>query len=201
MGSLEIVHINEPFACAEYLAAMYESEAERVRHPGPRLSARDGGLWMQSRPVALTKLRVPGEVGWGKNGVEVVIECSGLFCSQAAASEHLRGGAKRVYVAGPSIDVPFVLRGVSQLQPRPPPVLCNGPRSVHCAGLLMKTLQESFGVEVASVSVMHAGAGERCVLARGWDGGGGLGELRWWLGEQMLAIEDFRWFTVWAEGK
>jgi len=169
--AIEIVHVNEPFAQPDYMACMYSCESDRADDRGPRFSTmRDANgkeaLLLESRPVTVTHAREPSGIPWGSSGAQYVIECSGLFTSRSAANGHLRGAVRKVFVAGTSKDVPALILGVNhQMAPlgayNGESLISNGPRAAHCAGCLLSTLHQTFGVEAASVTVLAAGAGGR----------------------------------------
>lgn len=165
--NIEIVHINEPFAEPEYMVFMYNSEAERANESGPRFAINQDmtselTLLSGSRSIRLTRLRDPSTIPWCSTDVEYVVECCSTLNAKSASNGHLQGGAKKVFIARHCGDVPIFIMGVNHQEATPSDtIISNGPRSAHCAGCLLSTLHQQFGVEVASLTILHASAGER----------------------------------------
>src|SRR3546814_4297345 len=59
-------------------------------------------LKVDGKKVKVLSERDPAKLPWGKLGVDVVLECTGIFATKEAASKHLEGGAKKVLVSAPA---------------------------------------------------------------------------------------------------
>src|SRR5437899_8949351 len=108
---LRVVAVNdlaEPGILAHLLR--HDSLAGRL---DAELSARDGALVAGGRTIRCTRSPQPAEIPW--SDVDVVLEATGRFTSYAAASGHLKAGARRGVVTSPSADAdPTVWYGVNQ---------------------------------------------------------------------------------------
>ncbi len=121
------------------------------------VSIRDGHLYSYGRQIPLTD--DTGDLPWGDLGVDTVIEATGRSLSRAELERHLERGARRVILCAPPLDPPdiTVVTGVNEgllsLHHR---IVSNGSCTAHCAGPVVKILQEAFGIRRAFLSPVHA---------------------------------------------
>jgi len=120
---------------------------------------RDGVLRCRGRETKVLSGREPGDVPWGDLGVDVVVEATARYRSRKEITRHLDAGAKRVILCVPPSDPPdiTIVIGVNDDQLRGEHrIVSNGSCTAHCAGPLLKVLHESFGVERALFTTVHA---------------------------------------------
>ena len=102
-AEVELVAINDPFGDADTMAFLLKHDSVGGTI-GNEIKAGPNGFSIDGREVKKLESREPGEIPWADNGVDVVIESTGLFTSREKAGEHLKGGAKRVVISAPAAD-------------------------------------------------------------------------------------------------
>ena len=102
-GQVELVAVNDPFGDAETMAFLlkHDSVGGTLKHD---VQNTDGGFTVDGKLIKKLEFRDPSEIPWAAEGVDVVIESTGLFTAREGAAGHLKGGAKRVIISAPSPD-------------------------------------------------------------------------------------------------
>jgi len=103
--------------------------------------------------------RDPAKLPWGELGVEVVLECTGLFTSKAKASAHLTAGAKKVVISAPGgddVDATIVF-GVNQhVLKATDTVISNASCTTNCLAPLAKVLHDNIGILAGVMTTIHS---------------------------------------------
>ncbi len=103
--------------------------------------------------------RNPAELPWGALGVDVVLECTGLFTSKERAGAHLKGGAKKVIISAPGgkdVDA-TVVYGVNHGSLKAShTVISNASCTTNCLAPMVKVLHEKFGVVQGLMTTVHS---------------------------------------------
>src|SRR5579863_965092 len=99
---LQIVALND-LGDAETNAHLtrHDSVHSRFRH---EVRVDGDALIVDGDRIAVLAERDPAKLPWGKLGVDMVFECTGLFTSKAKAAKHLEGGARKVLISAPGCD-------------------------------------------------------------------------------------------------
>jgi glyceraldehyde 3-phosphate dehydrogenase len=103
--------------------------------------------------------RDPSKLPWGELGVDVVMECTGLFTSKAKAAAHLTGGAKKVIISAPGGDDvdATVVYGVNHKVLKPGfTVISNASCTTNCLAPLAKVLHEEIGILAGVMTTIHS---------------------------------------------
>lgn len=99
----------------------------------------------------------PAKLPWGEMGVDVVLECTGVFETKEDASKHIQAGAKKVILSAPAKDdTPVYLLGVNVNDYQGEEVLSNGSCTTNCLAPMIKVLDENFGVEKGFMTTTHS---------------------------------------------
>lgn len=108
----------------------------------------------------------PEKLPWGELGVDVVLECTGVFENREKAGKHLAGGAKKVVLsAPPKDDIPVFLLGVNEHEcSQEERVISNGSCTTNCLAPMIKVLDDAFGVEKGFMTTTHSYTNDQRVL-------------------------------------
>ena len=99
----------------------------------------------------------PEKLPWKDLGVDVVLECSGVFNSQEKAQKHINAGAKKVVLSAPAKDdTPVYLLGVNAEEYKGENIISNGSCTTNCLAPIIKVLDDSFGVEKGFMTTTHS---------------------------------------------
>jgi len=110
-------------------------------------------------PIKVLAQRNPAELPWGALGVDVVLECTGLFTSKAKAGAHLKGGAKKVIISAPGgkdVDATVVYGVNHQTLKAGHAVISNASCTTNCLAPVVKVLHEKIGVVQGLMTTVHA---------------------------------------------
>jgi glyceraldehyde 3-phosphate dehydrogenase len=109
--------------------------------------------------IRVHAIRNPAEIPWGEHGVDVVLECTGLFTSKAKAGAHLAGGAKKVIISAPGekdVDATVVMGVNDSILRASHEVISNASCTTNCLAPLAKVLHESIGIVHGLMTTIHA---------------------------------------------
>jgi len=120
----------------------------------------DDVLVVNGKEILVVSAKTPAELPWGKLGVQVVIESTGLFTEAAKAKGHLEAGAKKVIISAPAKDEDItVVIGVNddKYDPANHHIISNASCTTNClAPLVHVLLKEGFGVAEGLMTTVHA---------------------------------------------
>lgn len=155
-GAVQVVAVNDPFIDLDYMVYMFKFDSTHGRFKGT-VEAKDGKLIINGNPISVFAERSPGEIPWGDNGAEYVVESTGVFTTVDKASAHLKGGAKRVIISAPSGDAPMFVMGVNEDKYNPSmTVISNASCTTNCLAPVAKVLNDKFGIEEGLMTTIHA---------------------------------------------
>lgn len=131
------------------------------------IKAVEGGISVNGKVLKVLTERDPKALPWGKLGVDVVIESTGIFTDRDKAAMHLEAGAPLVIVSAPSngADATFVF-GVNHqdFDRTKHKVVSNASCTTNCFVPLVKVLDDAFGVEHGLMTTVHAYTGDQALV-------------------------------------
>lgn len=117
--------------------------------------------------IHLSAEKDPANLPWKKLGVDLVMECTGIFTDKAKASLHLNAGAKKVIVSAPSKDADITIcMGINheKYDPKAHTIISNASCTTNCLAPVVKVLDESFGVIQGLMVTVHSYTNDQNVL-------------------------------------
>ena len=110
--------------------------------------------------------RDPSKLPWKDLGVDIALECTGIFTAKDKASAHLTAGAKRVLVSAPADNADLtVVYGVNHDKlTKDHVVVSNGSCTTNCLAPVAKVLNDTFGIETGFMTTIHAYTGDQPTL-------------------------------------
>ena len=152
----EVVAINDPFIAADYMAYMIKYDTVHGKFQG-EVYAKDNILVVNGKEIKVYNEMDPKNIPWGENGVEYVLECSGVFTTMEKANAHLEAGAKKVIISAPSKDAPMFVMGVNNDQYDPSMnIISNASCTTNCLAPLAKVIHDNFGIKDGLMTTVHS---------------------------------------------
>ena len=121
------------------------------------ISVHNNNLIINGNEVFVSAERDPKNISWDSKNVDVVAECTGIFTTLETAQYHIDGGAPKVVISAPSKDAPMYVMGVNHNDlNKNDSIVSNASCTTNCLAPLTKVLNDSFGIEEALMTTVHA---------------------------------------------
>jgi glyceraldehyde 3-phosphate dehydrogenase len=156
-GEIQIVAVND-LGNAETNAHLTQYDTAHGRFPG-EVGVEGGDLVVNGDRVKVCAERDPSKLPWKDMGVDIVLECTGLFTSKAKAGAHLAAGAKKVIISAPGdkdVDGTFVYGVNHDGLKAGHEVISNASCTTNCLAPLAKVLHEKIGIQHGLMTTIHA---------------------------------------------
>lgn len=155
-GDFHIVAIND-LGDAAISAHLTQYDTAHGKFPGV-VTAEGKFLVVNGDKIPVYSERDPSKLPWGELGVDVVMECTGIFATKDKAALHLNAGAKKVLISAPAgNDVKTVVYGVNhQTLAASDVIVSNASCTTNCLAPLVKPLHEKLGVLEGLMTTIHS---------------------------------------------
>ena len=154
---MQIVAVND-LGDAQTNAHLTRYDSAHGRFPF-QVEVGDGELVVDGDPVKVLAERNPADLPWRELGVDIVLECTGLFRTRDKASAHLEAGAGKVVVSAPAgtdTDATVVYGVNHHILDASHRVISNASCTTNCLAPIAKVLHESVGIEQGLMTTIHA---------------------------------------------
>ena len=117
-------------------------------------------------PIKVTAARNPEELPWKELGIDIAMECTGIFTAREKAAAHLDAGAKRVIVSAPSkgADLTVVFGVNDDKLTKEHKVISNGSCTTNCLAPVAHVLNKTVGIEKGFMTTIHSYTGDQPTL-------------------------------------
>src|SRR6201999_3736395 len=161
---IEVVALND-LAPVETNAHLLRFDSIHGRFPGEVKVVGDT-IDCGTGPIKVTAIKNPAELPWKALGVDIALECTGIFASKEKAKAHLDAGAKRVLVAAPAdqADLTVVYGVTHDKLSKDHVVVSNASCTTNCLAPVAKVLNDAVGIEKGFMTTIHAYTGDQPTL-------------------------------------
>lgn len=158
---IEIVGIND-LGPVETNAHLLRYDSVHGRFPG-EVATGEGWMDIGRGKITVTAERDPAKLPWRRLGVDVALECTGIFTKREAAAKHLEAGAKRVIISAPADGADLtVVMGVNHDDLRPEhEIISNASCTTNCLAPVAYVLHRGIGIERGYMTTIHSYTGDQ----------------------------------------
>jgi len=161
---IEVVGIND-LGPVETNAHLLRFDSVHGRFPH-EVTVKGDTISYGNGAIKVAAERDPSKLPWKDLGVDIALECTGIFTAKDKASAHLTAGAKRVLVSAPAdgADMTIVYGVNHDKLTKEHMVVSNGSCTKNCLAPVAKVLNESVGIETGFMTTIHAYTGDQPTL-------------------------------------
>jgi len=161
---IQVVALND-LGPVETNAHLLRYDSVHGRFPG-EVKVKGDTIDAGRGPMKVHAVRNPAELPWKAEGVDIALECTGLFTARDKAAAHLDAGAKRVLVSAPGEGVDFtVVYGVNHDKlTKDHVVVSNASCTTNCLAPVAMVMNEVFGLEKGFMTTVHSYTGDQPTL-------------------------------------
>tara|TARA_B100000795_G_scaffold60056_1_gene40086 strand:- start:2458 stop:3456 length:999 start_codon:yes stop_codon:yes gene_type:complete len=153
---IEVIAIND-LADVETLAHLFKHDSAQGNFDG-EVKSTEHALIIDGVSISITKESDPAQLPWQELGIDLVIECTGIFTNRQDANKHIEAGAKKVIISAPAKgDIKTIVIGVNDdLLTETDTIVSNASCTTNCLAPIVKLLNDNFGIEKGYISTVHA---------------------------------------------
>ncbi len=161
---VEVVAIND-LADLKANAHLLKYDSVHGRFPGS-IEIQDGDLVVNGHAIKVIQERDPAKLPWKDLGVQVAMECSGIFTKRADAAKHLEAGAEKVLISAPATDEDLtVVYGVNHDQLKAEHrIVSNASCTTNCLAPVAFVLNNLIGIEKGFMTTIHSYTGDQRIV-------------------------------------
>ncbi len=163
---LELVAIND-LTDAKTLAHLLKYDSIHREFKAAEVSAGESSIKVGGREIKVTAIKDPAELPWKELGVDIVLECTGLFTDKDKAAAHLKAGAKKVIISAPAKKHDLtVVMGVNddKYDAKNHHIVSCGSCTTNCLAPVAKVMNDTFGIVQGLMTTVHSYTNDQHIL-------------------------------------
>lgn len=123
-------------------------------------------LIVKGEKITVHQQRDPAMIPWKDSGVDIVLECSGIFTDKEKASAHLKGGAKKVLISAPATDEDItIVYGVNSSKlTKDHVIVSNASCTTNCLAPVAYAINKAVGIEHGYMTTIHSYTGDQKIV-------------------------------------
>jgi glyceraldehyde 3-phosphate dehydrogenase len=162
--NLDIVAIND-LTDAKTLAHLFQYDTAYGIFEEEVKVGKDS-LIIGDKTIKLFSEKDPANLPWKDLGVDIVLECTGIFTNREGAGKHIDAGAKKVIISAPakSDDIPSFILGINEDKYKGEAIFDMGSCTTNCLAPVVKVLEEEFGIVKGFMTTVHSYTNDQRIL-------------------------------------
>ncbi len=159
-----VIAINE-LADAENVAHLFKYDSSHGRFAWD-VRQQPGQLFIGDDCIHLTQEPSLEQLPWHELAIDIVLDCTGIYGSREDGEAHLRSGARKVlfsHPGGPYLDATIVYGVNHQTLKAEDRLVSNASCTTNCIIPVIKLLDDAFGIEFGTITVIHSAMNDQCV--------------------------------------
>ena len=172
----EVVAIND-LTSPKMLAHLLKYDSSQGKYEkADTVTAGEDSITVDGKEIKIYAEADASKCPWGELNVDVVLECTGFYCSKDKASAHITAGARKVVISAPAgNDLPTIVYNVNHDTLKPEDTVISAAScTTNCLAPMAKALNDLAGIKSGIMSTIHAYTGDQMIL----DGPHRKGDLR-----------------------
>ncbi len=172
----EIVAIND-LTDPKMLAHLLKYDSAQGRYAlGDTVQAKESSIVVDGKEIKIYSEKNAADLPWGELGVDVVLECTGFYCSKEKSQAHIDAGAKKVVISAPAgSDLKTIVYSVNEnILTKDDTIISAASCTTNCLAPMAKALNDYAPIQSGIMSTIHAYTGDQMIL----DGPHRKGDLR-----------------------
>ena len=166
VGDVEVVAIND-LGDTQTLAHLLKYDSIHRTFDAAPVGHKDTGITVGGKDIAVSAIKDPKELPWKSLGVDIVLECTGLFTDKNKAVAHIEAGAKKVMISAPAKNHDLtIVMGVNHdlYDPAKHQIVSNGSCTTNCLAPVAKVMLDNFGIVNAFMTTIHSYTNDQNLL-------------------------------------
>ena len=161
---IDVVAVND-LGPVETNAHLLQFDSVHGRFPH-EVTVKGDSISIGTDQFKVTAIKDPSQLPWKELGVDIALECTGIFTARDKAAAHLTAGAKRVIVSAPADGADFtVVYGVNHDKlSKDHMVISNASCTTNCLAPVAKVLNDGIGIEKGLMTTIHSYTGDQPTL-------------------------------------
>ena len=171
----EVVAIND-LTDPKMLAHLLKYDSSQGRYDGHTVEAGVDHIVVDGKTIKIYAIKDAKECPWGELGVDVVLECTGFYCSKDKSQAHIDAGAKKVVISAPAgNDLKTIVYSVNEnTLTKDDTIISAASCTTNCLAPMAKALNDFAPIQSGIMATIHAYTGDQMIL----DGPHRKGDLR-----------------------
>ena len=130
------------------------------------VEAKENSIVINGKEIKVFAKKDPEELPWEELGVDVALECTGIFRDEAGAGKHIKAGAKKVIISAPAKEdtIPSYIMGINEKEYKGESIIDMGSCTTNCLAPVVKILEDEFGIEKGFMTTIHSYTNDQNIL-------------------------------------